>query len=464
MNVRKFTADGVSDRSYIVTNEANRTAFVVDAQRDVWTYLDAADEAGVKITHAFDTHVHNDFVSGSQALSERTGAVVVAAAGAGITYPVREVRDGEGIELAPGVVVRALHTPGHTFHHMSFALEEERRTVALFTGGSLLVETIGRTDLVSPGATERLARAQRTSLLRLFSFADDTEVFPTHGAGSFCSAGDAPDRDTTSIGREKRANRAARVALSDDEDAFVRFALHGLTAYPAYYAHMAPLNIAGTPALWRLPELEALDPRKALELQLAGGAVVDARPSTDFVRRFPRGARSIPLGDSFAGYIGMVLPFDDRLILVLPQDDDWRRAQTQLLRIGFDSASGYVRGGFAAWERDGLPVDRLHAITLEDLHALHKDDRAAILDVRYDPEWRAGHVAGATHIPIGSLPARLGDVPSADGKQLVTMCAGGTRATLAGSLLKRVGFDPFVVAAGGFAEWNEHRWPSGSEP
>jgi len=313
-------------------------------------------------------------------------------------------------------------------------------------------------------APQRLARDQRTSLLKLFEFPDENEVFPTHGAGSFCSAGDVPERETTSIGREKRDNAAARIALSDDDDAFVRFALHGLTAFPAYYAHMAPLNLAGTPAVSRLPEPEPLHPRNALALPESGVSLVDARRSIDFVRAFPRGARSIPLGDSFAGYVGMVLPFDDRLVLVLPNDDDWRRAQTQLLRIGFDRASGYVLGGFTSWEREGLPVDRLRTVTIDKLHALHKDGLAAIVDVRYDPEWRGGHIVGSTHIPIGILPARLGDVPSFDGKRLVAMCAGGMRATLAGSLLKRIGLDPFVVNDGGFSEWTERGWPTSSEP
>jgi len=462
MRVQQFLADGVSDRSYLMIDEKSGSAAVVDAQRDVWTYLDAADAAGVKIRFAFDTHVHNDFVSGSHALAELAGATVVQAAGAGIRYPVCEVRDGDVVEISSAIAIRALHTPGHTFHHTSFVIEEDGKPVAVFTGGSLLVETIGRTDLVSPGSTEQLARAQRASLLKLLNFPDETEVFPTHGAGSFCSAGDAPVRETTSIGREKRDNAAAKLAMTGDEDAFVRFALHGLTAYPAYYAHMAPLNIAGPVVFDKLPELEALDARKAFELQAAGRPLVDARRSVVFTQGFARGARSIPLGDSFAGYIGMVLPFNDALVLVLPSDDDWRRAQAQLIRIGFDRAAGFVRGGQPAWAAAGLPVDRLNVVTIEHLHEMDRAGDAEIVDVRYDPEWRGGHVIGATHIAIGALPARLGDVPVPNGKQLVTMCAGGTRAVLAGSLLKRVGFEPSVVAAGGFGEWADHGWPSQS--
>ncbi len=458
MFVRTFLADGVGDRSYMIVDQDGGRAAVIDAQRDAWTYLDEAERLGVKITHTFDTHVHNDFVSGSRALQELAGAKVVQPAGAEMEYTVHEVRDGDRVEVG-GFTVRALHTPGHTFHHTAYALEETGVTTGLFTGGSLLVETVGRTDLVSPGATEQLARAQRASLRKLLEFPDVTEVFPTHGAGSFCSAGSAPDRETTSVGREKRDNAAARTALLDDEDAFVRFALHGLPAHPAYYAHMAPANRRGALPLFSLPVLDPLEPRKALELQQRGSELVDARIAAEFLRAFPKGARNVPLGDSFAGYAGWVLPFNAALVLVLPSDDDWRRAQGQLIRIGFDCAQGYVRGGFPAWQSAGLPVDHLTAIDVVELHRMQEaGERLGIVDVRQDAEWRSGHVPGALHIPVGMVPSRLGDVPS-DGSRLVTMCAAGMRAAIAASVLRRVGYDPLVVISGGFEDWAERGWP-----
>ncbi|MEO6989950.1 MAG: rhodanese-like domain-containing protein [Candidatus Baltobacteraceae bacterium] len=464
MHVLKFVADGVSDRSYMIVDAAGGVAAVVDAQRDVWTYLDEAERLGVRITHAFDTHVHNDFISGSRSLAEVAGTTVVQAQGAGFEYPVHQVCDGDRIELGH-FVVRALHTPGHTPHHTSWVVEERGRPVGVFTGGSLLVETIGRTDLVSPGATEGMARAQRASLLKLLDFPDDTEVFPTHGAGSFCSAGEAPDREITSIGREKRDNAAARIAMFEDEDAFVRHALHGLPGYPAYYAHMAPANRRGQlPPLLALPPLEALDPRKAHELQRRGVALVDARKALDFVAGYPEGARSIPLGDSFAGYVGWMLPFDAEMVFVFQNDEDWRRAQGQLVRIGFDRAEGFVAGGFPAWSAAGLPVDCLQSLDLDELHRRHRAGEIVLLDVRQDAEWRSGHVPGAAHIPIGTLPARLGDVPFGNGVRVATVCASGMRATIAASLLKRIGIDPLVVARGGVEDWAERGWPIQREP
>ncbi|GAC1415446.1 MAG: MBL fold metallo-hydrolase [Candidatus Velthaea sp.] len=464
MRVIKFAADGVSDHSYMLVDTKTQTAAVVDAQRDVWTYLDEADAQRVKIRFAFDTHVHNDFISGSRSLAEVAGAVVVQAAGSNIEYPVRFASDGDRIDLG-GCTIRALLTPGHTAQHRSWKVEEEPKPSGNFTGGSLLVETVGRTDLVSPGETEGLARAQRASLLKMLDLPDDTEVFPTHGAGSFCSAGEVPDRATTSIGQEKRENEAVRIAMHEDEDAFVRHALHGLPGHPAYYAHMAPENRTGRlPPLLRLPEMEPLDPRRAYDLQRSGAALVDARSSLAFVQGFPRGARSIPLGDSFAGYVGWVLPFDSPLVLVFAHSEDWRRAQGQLVRIGYDNARGFVDGGFGAWSQADLPTDRLTSIDVAELHRRHKSGEVIVLDVRQDAEWRTGHVAGAAHIAIGMIPSRLGDVPAIKGERVATMCAGGMRATLAASLLKRVGFDPLVLADGGIHEWEQHGWPTVREP
>lgn len=457
MIVHRFRADGVSDQSYLVVDKEGGVAAVIDAQRDIWSYLEKADQLGAKITHAFDTHVHNDFVSGSRALSEAANVSVVQAADAGIAYPCHQVRDGDRIEVG-GFVVQALHTPGHTYHHMSYLVEEEHKPIAIFTGGSLLVETVGRTDLVSVGATEELARAQRNSILRLSNLPDDTDVFPTHGAGSFCAAGTPPDRDTTTIGREKRENLAMKIAMMDDENAFVRHALRNLPSYPAYYAHMAPLNRAGTPALLKLPDMEPLDARKAFELQSHGHILVDARNARDFTKVFPTGARNVPLGDSFAGYIGWVLPFNAPLVFVFAQNDDWQRAQGQLIRIGFDQAEGFVQGGISAWQDAKLPVDRLETLTVTDLRALGNKERVTVVDVRQDSEWTAGHLPGAVHVALGTLPGRLGDLPQ-NGGRLVTMCAGGTRAAIAASILRRVGYQPLVVTEGGYDEWAARNWP-----
>lgn len=458
LRIKQFVAEGLGDASYMIIDDERKTAAVIDPQRDIWQYLDEAEKARLTITHSFDTHVHNDFLSGSLSLSELARTTVVAGAGAKFSFDYHAVRDGDRVDLGTSLVT-AVHTPGHTPEHMAYVVTSGNAAIeGIFTGGSLVVGAAGRTDLLGVGETEWLTRMQRASLRRLASYDDAAPVFPTHGEGSFCSAG-APGGDrTTTIGRERLQNAALRIALTEDEDAFVRHQLRGLPAYPAYYAHMAPLNRRGVPPIGtRLPELRGVAPTAARGLQQRGVLLVDARNATEVAAGYPGGATAIQFGDSFAAYVGWVLPFNAELVLVLPKSDVARRAQTQLIRIGFDRCAGYVEGGFAAWRDAGLPVAALERVELTAAKQLLDAGDVLLLDVRDESEWDAGHVPGAAHIHIGELPKRLGDVPA--DRSLLTMCATGMRATMAATIMKRFGFAPRPIA-GGFDDWKARGWPS----
>lgn len=457
LRIRQYVAQGLGDSSYAIIDDDRKTAAVIDPQRDIWQYLDDAAADRLTVTHAFDTHVHNDYLSGTYSLAELVGARVVAGAGANFSFDYHAMHDGDRIDLGTSTIT-AIHTPGHTVDHMAYVLAtKDGAVVGIFTGGSLLVGSAGRTDLLGAGEAEPLTRLQRASLLRLASFGDDTTIYPTHGEGSFCAAGETHGERTTTIGRERMNNAALRTALTEDEDTFVRNQLQGLPAFPAYYAHMAPLNRKGVHAIgWRLPELRPVSPAKAFDLQRHGILLVDARNAVDFAKGYPRGATSIQFGDSFAAYVGWVLPFDSELVLVLPQRETAPRAQTQLIRIGFDRCAGYVDGGFDAWRSAGLPVNALEAIDVTEAHDYLENGEVVLLDVRDDSEWERGHVPNAAHIHIGQLPKRLGDVPAQ--KTILTMCATGMRATMAASIIRRFGMEPKPVI-GGFDEWRAQGWP-----
>jgi len=461
IRVKQYLADGLGDSSYLVVDDERKVATVIDPQRDVWRYLDEAARDGCALTHSFDTHVHNDFVSGSFALQEFADTRVVAGAGANFSFAFHSVRDGESIEVG-GITLTALHTPGHTPEHMSYALATRDGGMrGIFTGGSLIVGSAGRTDLLGAGETELLTRLQRGSLRRLAGLPADLPVYPTHGQGSFCSAQESDDGRTTTIGRERAQNAAVRVALDQDEDAFVRHQLRGLPAYPAYYAHMAPLNRRGAPSIGaRLPELTPVDPHHAFAMQERGTLIVDARRSAELGDGYPRGATAISLGDSFASYVGWVLPFNAELLLVLPSDREARRAHIQLFRIGFDRCAGFVAGGFNAWRAAGLPQSALDLVDLKEARDLLESGRVLLLDVRQDHEWAQGHVPGAVHVPVGELPRRLGDIP--DGRPVMTMCASGLRATMAATIIRRVGMEPKAIL-GGVGDWRARGWPLESE-
>lgn len=231
--------EGLGNRHYLAGGA--RTAVAVDPPRDIDEVIAAAARRGVLITHVVETHIHNDYVTGGLELARVTGAAYLVPAAAQVSFARVPVSDGDTIEIDQELSVRALATPGHTPHHTAYVLEEGGNPVAAFTGGSLLIGTVGRPDLVEPRLTEHLARAQHASAHRLAAeLPDDTSVLPTHGFGSFCSSGQA-EGDASTIGREKTVNSA----LAQDVDSFVADLLAGLEDVPAYYAHMGPANSAG---------------------------------------------------------------------------------------------------------------------------------------------------------------------------------------------------------------------------
>ncbi|MBX6381780.1 MAG: MBL fold metallo-hydrolase [Microbispora sp.] len=424
----------LGDRSYLVIDGS--VAFVVDPQRDIDRMLRLAERRGVEIRHVFDTHVHNDYVTGGPALAWVTGADYhVNAADPGRRAP-RPAAAGAGGEPGPPPRGRAVATPGHTFTHLSYVLESPDRPPAVFTGGSLLNGTTGRPDLLGPEHTGTLARAQYASAHRLArELPAETEIFPTHGFGSFCSATPSDAAEST-IGRERRVNPV----LTRDEDEYVAWLLAGLDAYPAYYAHMAPLNRAGPGA----PDLSPPHRADAAELRRrlrAGEWVVDLRSRTAFAAGHLAGSLNFGLDGKLAVYLGWLIPWGTPVTLLGETPGDIARAQRELARIGIDRPAAAATGGPAEWAGGDRPAT-MPTATFADLAAVRRRRPIVVLDVRRAAEWRESHVPGAVHIPLHELPARLDEVP--DG-QVWAHCATGYRAAIAASILAAAGRDVVAV-------------------
>ncbi|MGH9151095.1 MAG: MBL fold metallo-hydrolase, partial [Acidimicrobiales bacterium] len=278
MEIITVDTPSLGDRSYVVVDAGE--AVVVDPQRDVDRVLAVVDERALRLTHVLETHVHNDYVTGGLDLARRTGGAYVLAAADDVAFERVGAADGDELAVG-GLVVRALHTPGHTPAHLSWVVSSGGRPVAAFTGGSMLYGTVGRTDLISPEATDGLTRAQFHSVRRLArELADDVGVHPTHGFGSFCASAPASGADRSTIGREREDNVALTI---DDEERFVAHLLGGVTAHPRYYAHMAPINRRG-PAPVDLSAPEPADPAELRRRVAAGQWVVDVRPRASFAR------------------------------------------------------------------------------------------------------------------------------------------------------------------------------------
>jgi glyoxylase-like metal-dependent hydrolase (beta-lactamase superfamily II)/rhodanese-related sulfurtransferase len=450
MDVEVFVTDGLGDSSYLI--HSGEEAVLVDPQRDAWRFLAAAEGKGARIRAVLETHVHNDYVSGAQEVRAATGAEIVAPAMGGYRFPHRPAAEGEEVRVGDLRLV-AMATPGHTPEHLAWlAFERGAATPrAVFTGGSLLVGSAGRTDLLGSQLAGELAHAQFGSMRRLATLPDEVQVLPTHGAGSFCVAAMPATRRTTTIGQERRDNLLFRAA---DEAAFGEELRAERLAWPAYYRHMAPINRAGAAVLGRLPSVPPVPPQGLAERTQAGAWVVDGRDRDSFAAAHLPGSVNIELNAGFASYVGWLLPFDAPLLLVLPdpQAQSLREATTQLVRIGWSRLEGYLPGGIDAWRASHRELRSYPTGTIAALcDASLRGESPHVLDVRQELEWAWGTIPGSEQVFVADLPGRLKDLPR-DGEVWV-VCSNGHRAAIAASLLDRAGIPVRLVGSGSVAEW-----------
>lgn len=422
--------EGLGNRSHLAGGPD--AAVVVDPPRDIDRVVAAAARRGVRIALVAETHVHNDYVSGGLELARVTGARYLVPAGAHVAFTRTPVADGDTVAVDGTLALRAVATPGHTPHHTAYVLEEAGRPVAVFTGGSLLIGTVGRPDLVEPRLTERLARAQHASAHRLADeLADDVAVLPTHGFGSFCSAAPA-DGDTTTIGRERVRNEA----LTQDVDTFVSRLLDGLEDVPAYYAHMGPANAAGPDPVDLTPPATA-DAAEIAARLAAGEWVVDLRHRVAFAAGHVAGSLNFEGDGKLATYLAWLIPWGKPVTLLAGTPEEIADAQRELVRVGIDRPAAAATGGPELWVREGEEPASFPRASFADLAAARANGGSpVVLDVRRDSERAGGHVDGSVHIPVHALHGRLGEVPAGE---VWVHCAGGMRAAIAASLLDAAG-------------------------
>ena len=439
----------LGDRSYLAHD--GQVGVVIDPQRDIDRVLALAEEAGVRIAHVFETHIHNDYVTGGLALAEATRAAYHVNAADDVSYDRCPVRDGDVVQVSPTLRVRAIATPGHTYTHLSYALEAapvdaagggEFEAVGVFTGGSLLFGATGRPDLLGHEHTHDLVHHQFTSAHRLADeLPEHTHVLPTHGFGSFCSSGSSGDTTASTIGEQQQQNPA----LTQDEERWVADILAGLDAYPAYYAHMAPANSRG-PGAADLSAPETAD-KGALAARIAAGDwVVDLRTRTAFAGGHVSGTLNFGLDGEFATYLGWLIPWGTPLTLLGESREQVAEAQRELVRIGIDRLDGAATGTPRDWTNTRLGTFERAAFA--DLAQVRHHRNVTVLDVRRVSEHAAGRVDGAVNIPIHELLGRLDEIPSGE---VWVHCASGYRASIAASVLAARGV-PVVAVDDSFDE------------
>jgi hydroxyacylglutathione hydrolase len=424
----------LGDRSYLVHD--GEAALVIDPQRDIDRVIGLAADAGVRITHVAETHMHNDYVTGGLALARAAGAAYLVNSRDPVSFDRTPVSDGGLVDIGGGMRVRVLATPGHTYTHLAYVVEASGAAAGgvagVFTGGSLLYGSTGRTDLLGPADTDALSHAQWASARRLArELPDAARIFPTHGFGSFCSATQSTAASST-IGREKLVNPV----LTLDERAYVESLLAGLDAWPAYYAHMAPANLAGPAG----PDLSPPRPAGAAELRRrveSGEWVVDLRDRVAFAAGHAPGTFSFPLGSQFPTYLGWMIPWGTPLTLLGDSPEQIAQAQRELVRIGIDRPAAAATGRPRAWAGEA-GVASLRLATFGDLAAIvgEGNGHPVVLDVRRRLEWEESHIAGTVHIPLHELPGRLAEIPPGE---VWVHCGSGYRAMVAASMLAAAG-------------------------
>lgn len=434
MRVEIIETSSLGDRSYVLFD--GRTAVVIDPQRDIDRVIERVAELGVRITHVLETHLHNDYVTGGLELSRTTGADYIVPAGDDIGYLARRITDGEVIDGGT-FTLRAIHTPGHTREHISYVLQDASgNSVGVFTGGSMLYDSTGRTDLLGDENTRELSAAQYHSVRRLAAeLPADTAVYPAHGFGSFCAAS-ATGRDSSTVGEQRDTNPA----LTQDETRFVDELLDNLSAYPAYYEHMGMINRDG-PVAVDLSAPVRVDPAELRRRIGAGEWVVDLRKRTAFAAGHLGGSYGFELSDSFVTYLGWLYAWGAPLTLIGEDSEQIATARRELVRIGIDD----VRGGAIA-DFTGP----LRSYRVADFAALADEierDGVAVLDVRRPDEFEESHVSGAVNIVVHELADRVDELPATE---IWVHCASGYRASVAASILDRSG-RKVVLIDDGFA-------------
>lgn len=433
-DVQTIETSSLGDRSYLVDD--GEVAVVIDPQRDIDRVLDLVARRGVRITHVLETHVHNDYVTGGPELARQSGAAYVLPSGSDAELDHDAVSDGEVVESGR-LRLTALHTPGHTRHHVSYALADAEGTVqAVFTGGSMLYGATGRTDLVSPEATDELTHAQYHSVRRLArELPPEAQVFPTHGFGSFCSA--TPTSGTSStVGEQQRVNPA----LTQAEQEYVDTLLAGLDAYPAYYARMAPINRRG-PAPVDLSLPERVDPGELRRRIEDGEWVVDLRERTAFAAGHLTDSTSVELGTNFVTYLGWLYRYGEPLTLIGESEEQVAEARRELVRIGIDELAGAAIGDIEDLA-DGRPLRSYPVSDFAGLARAMGHGPVQVLDARRNDERADGYVHGSQHIPLHELAARLDEVPQGE---VWVYCGSGYRASIAASVLDRPGRSVVLV-------------------
>lgn len=443
MNIITFKTEGLAHISYIVSSRQD--AAVIDPRRDINDYIVTSREKGLRIRYVLETHRNEDMVSGGKELGEVTGAVVYHGGQLDFHYG-SPLSDGQLLPLGD-LSIRAIHTPGHTPESYSFVVEEEKGPVVIFTGDTMFVGEVGRTDLAGPDHRVELSRSLYHSIHnRILPLGDSVLVFPAHGSGSVCGHSIA-ERELSTIGLEKRDN----FILSLDEESFIHYKLEEAMGSAPYFKNMERLNMEGPSPVGATTDIRALNPNELANLQGDGALILDIRYPQEFSAAHIPGAVNI-LKEGLAPYAGFVIPPGSRLVLVAQDTASAILAAIRLRRIGYDDILGYLFNSLETWIKQGRPLASMESLTPRGLKArIDNGESLQLVDVREAHETASGQIPGARTMPLEDFSKTVGDID----KDLpaVYYCGSGYRGATAASIMLARGFENTAVLLGGVGAW-----------
>ena len=442
--------------SYLIGCQAKGEAIVIDAKRDVDTYLEIAKENNLTITHITETHIHADFLSGSRELAEITGAQLYLSDEGGLDwqyeFPHVGLKHGDKIQVG-NLTLEVIHTPGHTPESVSFLLTDHPASdepVMIFTGDFVFVGDIGRPDLLEKaagltGTQEKGAHEMYQSVQDFSKLPPHIQVWPGHGAGSACgkALGAVP---SSTVGYEKIRNWAFR--FENDEDGFVEYLLEGQPEPPKYFAMMKKLNKIERPLLTEVPKHAKLSETEFLKKYNDGIKVIDTRNKVEFAKGFIPGSINIQNNKTLSTWAGWLLNYDEDFVIVAAEEE-MDEITRKLMRIGLDRIAGFI----PKVDFEGIELQKSDVIDIEEFKTYLGKEEVQIVDVRGKTEYEEGHVEGAENIFVGTLQQNLDKISRE--KQVVIHCQSGDRSAIAYSVLRRNGFNNVKNYSGGMKEWRE---------
>lgn len=454
MHFEQFYLGCLAHASYMLVSEGE--AVVVDPQRDVEIYLDAAAARGATIRHIFETHLHADFVSGHKELALRTGANIFIGSRANASFAHVEAQDG--FELRAGKMrIQILETPGHTPESICLIITDEEKSPnpwAVITGDTLFVGDVGRPDLSSTHTPVELAGLLYDSLHeKLLTLPDHVLVYPAHGAGSLCGRNMRTDRSST-IGSERLTNYALQIKSRQE---FIRELTRNLPTRPDYFLQDAELNRQGALTLSELPQLRPISAEELAAELAAGASALDVRPCDRFATAYVPGSINIALSGQFASWAAIVLGLTSWPIIIADTTEQVAEARVRLARVGIENVRGYLLGGVEAWKQAGLPLAQMPQAEIQTLREWQKRPEVSIVDVRREAEWQSGHISNALWLPLDKLAST--PMPVSRDRLIAVHCKSGYRSMIACGLLRRSGFSNVVNVIGGLDAWRAAGMP-----